>query len=230
MRPLPPLSLPIEIAGQSLWLCPERAAFDPASGALFVADAHFGKAATFRAGGIPVPGGTSIDNLARLDRLIERHRPAALIFLGDFLHARQAQAPGTRRPLHEWRERHPRLDLLLVAGNHDRHAGAPHAALAIEAVEEGYRLGPWALCHFPGPVAGAYALAGHEHPSYRLRSGRHTVRLPCFKFGPNHGVLPAFGAFTGAFSAPVENERVFVVTDERVFEVPRPQAEQSARS
>jgi metallophosphoesterase superfamily enzyme len=46
-----------------LLLLPEKAVFWPAQGMLIIADIHFGKAASFRAQGIPVPRGTTTENL-----------------------------------------------------------------------------------------------------------------------------------------------------------------------
>ena len=43
----------IQCAGETVWLLPERALWWPAQRMLMVADAHFGKAATFRARGVP---------------------------------------------------------------------------------------------------------------------------------------------------------------------------------
>jgi metallophosphoesterase superfamily enzyme len=82
-----------EWAGEAVDLLPERALWWPARGLLFVADLHIGKAATYRALGQPVPGGTTQENLARLDTLIARHAPSGIVFLGDFLHAAQARTP-----------------------------------------------------------------------------------------------------------------------------------------
>ena len=48
-----------EVAGERLVLLPEKAAFWPRTRALFVADFHLGKAATFRSAGIPLPPGTT---------------------------------------------------------------------------------------------------------------------------------------------------------------------------
>jgi uncharacterized protein len=70
-------------------------------------------------------------------------------------------------------------------------------------------------------VAGAYALAGHEHPVYRVATRLDSARLPCFRFGAEAGVLPAFGAFTGGFevNASARGERIFAVAGERVMAV-----------
>ncbi|KND58607.1 ICC-like protein phosphoesterase [Candidatus Burkholderia verschuerenii] len=214
-------ALTIDLHGHALVLSAERAAFDPRAMTLFIADAHFGKDAVFRARGIPVPAGATGETLARLDTLIATHKPACVVFLGDLLHARESHADETLRALEAWREKHRGLRLVLVEGNHDRHAGALPASFGIELVKEPYRLGPWALCHHPQQVDDAYALAGHEHPVYRLKTRVDSARLPCFRFGARAGVLPAFGAFTGGFEIndDARGEAVYVVASERVFGV-----------
>jgi DNA ligase-associated metallophosphoesterase len=217
-------ALTIDVNGHTLLLSAERAAFDPLRRSLFIADAHFGKDAVFRARGIPVPAGATLDNLARIDALIATHRPESIVFLGDLLHARESHADELLNALAAWRARHPALRLVLVEGNHDRHAGALPASLGVETVLEPFVFGPWALCHFPQDVAGAYALAGHEHPVYRVATRIDRARLPCFRFGVQSGVLPAFGAFTGGYEVneSARGDAIYVVAGDRVIGVRRP--------
>ena len=56
----------LDLAGQRLDLLPQRAAFLPALRTLLVADAHIGKAVSFRRLGVPVPEATTAGTLARL--------------------------------------------------------------------------------------------------------------------------------------------------------------------
>jgi DNA ligase-associated metallophosphoesterase len=210
----------LTVAGEQVLLLPQKALYWPAARTLVVADIHFGKAAAFRALGVPVPHGTTSENLAALDALVGTYPVARIVFLGDFLHARAAHAARTLAAMVAWRARHPALDLLLVRGNHDRHAGDPAAALAIELVDEPQALGPFALCHHPDRVADGYVLAGHVHPVYRLATRLDAVRLPCFVVGPGRMILPSFGAFTGGHViAPAPGDRVFVATEEAVHAV-----------
>lgn len=212
----------IEVAGEALHLLPERAAYWPDGDLLLVADAHFGKAASFRAQGVPVPGGTTGETLARLDAAVARCGARRVAFLGDFLHSRQGRVPGTLEALAAWRARQAALELLLVRGNHDARAGDPPGSLGVRVESEPHPVGPWLLCHEPGPRVGGYVLAGHIHPAMRL-TGRanESLRLPCFWFGAGSAVLPAFGAFTGtAVVDPAAGDRVWVVAGERVLEVP----------
>ena len=215
-------TLDIVVLGEQLSLLPQRAVLWRARKMLIVADIHFGKAAAFRAGGIPVPHGTTRANLDALDALIATHGIEHILFLGDFLHAKTARAPATLLALQRWRESHPDLQLTLVRGNHDRHAGDPPPQLAVEVVDEPWRVGPLALCHHPQELIGAYVLAGHVHPVVRLSVGRDSLRLPCFVFGAKQATLPAFGAFTGGYEVSArQDEQLFVCTDDRVFAYPR---------
>lgn len=210
---------------------PERALHLPDRHVLLVADVHFGKSASFRALGVPVPGGTTSETLARLDAAIARSAARTVVFLGDFLHSRLGRAPATLDALAAWRARHPDLALVLVRGNHDLHAGDPPAALGVQTVDDGWRLGPFVCRHAPESADAGYVLAGHLHPAVTLRSaGDGRLRLPCFHFGTDVGVLPAFGAFTGTASVTrLRTDRVFAVADDRVLEVPPPAVRRGQR-
>ena len=167
---------------------------------LFIADLHLGKAASYRALGQPVPGGTTLGNVVRIDALIERLGARAIVFLGDFLHATQARTPGVLQTLAQWRARHPHLACTLVRGNHDSRAGDPPAALRIDMVDEPWLLGPFACCHHPQSHPTHFVLAGHLHPVCKLHGpGRDSLRLPCFVSEPDRAILPAFGEFTGGW-------------------------------
>ena len=207
----------VNIAGEDLLLLPEKAVYWPREKMLIIADIHFGKAASFRAQGVPVPRGTTTQNLDALDTLMAQHDTRQLMFLGDFLHARAAHAPATLAVMLAWRQAHPGLRLVLVRGNHDLRAGDPSGALGLEVADEPFNVAPFAFCHHPGVDAAGYVLAGHVHPVYLLASGHDRLRLPCFIAGPTRMVLPSFGAFTGGFVvAPIPGERVWVSSGERV--------------
>jgi DNA ligase-associated metallophosphoesterase len=183
---------------------------------------HFGKDTTFRARGVPVPAGTTAVDLARLDRLLHDTAATTLVFLGDLFHAREAHRAGPQRALREWRARHAGVDMILVEGNHDRHAGAPAAEIGIRLEAEPFALGPLALCHHPQQIDGQHVLAGHLHPCVRLYGVAYdSVRLPCFWLQPALTILPAFSEFTGG--ARIERaagDRVIAVAEDCVIELP----------
>lgn len=216
----------VVLHGQTLSLLPERAAWHAASRTLFIADLHLGKSASFRAQGLPVPSGTTQDNLRRLAALVQRHDAARIVFLGDLLHSPHAQRARAIAPLQAWRDAHAALRCVLVRGNHDTHAGDPPPSLRFEIVDE-----PWpvdgapglAACHHPRQVPGAAVLAGHWHPAMTLRGpARDVERLACFCHVAGHGddvlVLPAFGAFTGSSpQAPPAGSTCWPVGGDRVW-------------
>jgi DNA ligase-associated metallophosphoesterase len=209
------------VAGERLALLPERVAYWPSRKTLFVADFHLGKAASFRKAGIPLPSGTTTENVERLDRAIARTRARSVVFLGDFLHSADGRAPRTFATFAGWRESRRSVELTIVRGNHDRRAGDPPEAWGATCVEEGGALGPFVLNHEPGPSRGGYALSGHIHPAVRLSApGEKSLRLPCFWFGARYGVLPAFGAFTGSAEVlPRRGDQVFVIAEQEVLKV-----------
>ena len=216
----------VELAGESVWLLAHKAVYWPARRMLIIADIHFGKAAAFRALGVPVPRGTTTQNLLALDALLASYACEEIVFLGDFLHARAAHAPATVAAMLAWRARHPNVCLTVVRGNHDLHAGDPAAALGIRMVDEPHSVGNLSFCHHPDIVAPGYVLAGHVHPVFHLRAtGRGLrgggLRLPCFLLGPQRAILPAFGAFTGGHALrPAAGERVYVTSDAAIFAIP----------
>ena len=205
----------VPIAGEELVLRPDRSLFWPRARVLVIADPHFGKAEAFRAAGVPVPGG-SAEPLARLAIALNETGAERLVVLGDFWHARAGRTARVTGELAEWRAERPGLGVQLVRGNHDS-AGPPPDGWGDWAHERSE--GPFEFVHAPGPVVGGgYVLAGHLHPGVVL--GRERLRLPAFWFGPRAGVLPAFGAFTGAATVPVRRgDRVFAVAGTEVVDV-----------
>lgn len=205
----------IDLAGERVLLLAQKALYWPRASMLVIADIHFGKAAAFRAQGVPVPRGTTSQNLAALDELMALYPIAEIVFLGDFLHARASHASSTVAAMLAWRQRNPEVRLTLVRGNHDLRAGDPSATLGITMVDEPHTVGPFSFCHHPDIAAPAYVLAGHVHPVYRLSSRLDSLRLPCFLVGPTRMILPSFGAFTGGYViSPAHNEHVYVTSGE----------------
>jgi uncharacterized protein len=211
----------VEVGGHALDLLPQKAAFLPQISTLLIADAHIGKAVSFRALGVPVPAGTTTENLNLISLLVARHQAQRIIFLGDFLHSAKSHAAATMAAVSQWRELHADLQITLVRGNHDDRAGDPPAHLRIDVVDEPLMVGGLALCHHPQEVAGAYVLAGHIHPCVKMKGrGRDNLRLPCFWLRPHTLVLPAFGAFTGmAVVTPSPQDQVFAVAGDAVLAV-----------
>jgi uncharacterized protein len=214
----------VEVGGARLQLLAGKAAWWPAERTLLIADAHIGKAVSFRKLGVPVPEATTGGNLDALDVLLATHDAKRIVFLGDLLHSRHSHDRATLAAVAQWREQRSQLELVLVRGNHDDRAGDPPPSWGVHCVDEPFTLPAapqLALCHHPEPRHGDYVLAGHLHPCTTVGRGIDRLRLPCFHVGMTVGVLPAFGAFTGMH--PIERapeDRVFVVADNAVHELP----------
>lgn len=211
----------VDIRGERVSLLPERAAFWHRTTTLLIADPHWGKAATFRVSGIPVPSGTTREAIERLDKLVTRTSPSRVVFLGDLLHAREGRSAEMFAALAEWRRANMSIDVVLVRGNHDKRAGDPPSGLGIECVDAPHAADPFVFAHHPARSDDGYVVAGHVHPGVRLHGkGRQNARLPCFHIGKGCAVLPAFGDFTGLADIEIGvSDRVYAIAEDCVIEI-----------
>lgn len=211
----------ITIRGQQLVLLAQRAIYWRQCKTVLIADPHFGKPALFRADGVPVPPGTTADDLKRLDRLLEVLQPQRLVILGDLLHGPVADARQMLTAVARWRNVRSNLEMMLVAGNHDRRAGELPPAFRLDRVVTEWFEEPFVFTHRPQPSAGGFVLAGHLHPAVQLigKAGQKET-LPCFWLREDSGLLPAFGSFTGSHVIrPGEQDRIFVIAGDQVVPV-----------
>ena len=217
-------TLPIGDQPTSLRLYAKGAIYWPDGETLFITDPHFGKADSFRHAGIAIPTALLDHDLFRLTQLIQLSHAKNLVVLGDFFHSRHSQSDSALFTLDQWRNLHATLDMVLVRGNHDLHAGPPPSEFGIQSVEAPYTVGPFVCHHHPQqtPSSEGYTLAGHIHPYVVMRDrDGSSLRLPGFIFTPHQAILPAFGAFTGGSSyAPTIGDRVFVLVEGEIVEVP----------
>lgn len=219
----------------ALRLYAEGALYWPTGNCLCIADTHFGKPDHFQHAGIPIPSAVLDRDLARLTQLIASSGASKLIILGDFFHSKWSHSPSVLTKLALWRDRHIHLDIVLILGNHDLHAGPPPAELTITTVEAPYQYGPFICQHEPTVEANAkqgYVLAGHLHPYVVMRDhDGSTLRLTSFIFGPNIAILPAFGGFTGGSQVrPTPQDRVFALANGEIVEIPTARPRQRRRS
>jgi DNA ligase-associated metallophosphoesterase len=215
------MMLEIERADERLKLLPEKAVFWPRLQCLIVADLHFGKSAAFRKSGIAVPESITEADLARLGAVLRKTRASRLIILGDFFHAPAGLQPEMMRSIEIWCRKNSKVEIILIPGNHDKKSGEPPACWNIKNVEPCWSMPPFAFCHEPQRVAGNYVFSGHIHPAISLTEKFGAgVRAPCFCFGPDRAILPAFGSFTGMHNyKPARDERIFAIGSDEVIEV-----------
>lgn len=217
------LSSRIDITfGQTtLTLLAERAAYSAAEQTLFVADTHFGKDATFRRGGVPVPLGSTDATLGRITNLIEQTNAGRLVILGDMFHARSSLSKETKQSLETFFERHDSIEMMLIRGNHDVHVGRLPATWPIEVLSPVARVGRIALGHEPtdAPDDADVLLCGHIHPAVKLSGRQESIgRLPCFWHSRGNLIFPAIGDFTGMHTIrPKTTEQAWGIAEGSIF-------------
>jgi len=208
-----------KILDQQFWLTTDRTMFWEEEKALVLSDLHFGKTGHFRKSGIAVPPKANEKNLEVIVDLIHLTKPERVICLGDLFHSYYNP---------EWEvfgelvKHFVKISFELVLGNHDIMSEQQYVRKGI-VVHDSLRIEPFIFTHHPLTEADTqlYNLSGHLHPGVNLRGkARHSVTLPCFYFGENSGLLPAFGAFTGlARIRPKKNDKVFVIVEEKIIEI-----------
>jgi len=209
-----------QVAGACLWLHPYRAAYWPDQEILLLADLHLGKVAHFRREGLAVPVDADNENWDRLIGLLLEYQPSRVLFLGDLFHSTYNREWDA---FSEFLDRFTGISFELVIGNHDILPKSLYERANIKVHADELIIPPFCFTHHPQKASteGCYNLAGHTHPCVFLSGSRgHRTRLPCFYFGRNGGILPAFGAFTGmAKVKPQKGEQVYVIAEDAVVEV-----------
>jgi uncharacterized protein len=231
-------AFPYRIRGQQLWLSPHRCLFWEEEKSLILSDLHFGKTGHFRKAGIAVPQSVFREDLLRLLSLVQYFQPRQLVVVGDFFHSRENKELNLFR---RWRDDFPHLGIRLVLGNHDILREGWYEQAGITVSRDVLRMGEFAFIHdiaaaeggvaevaaadggvaaADGGVAAAdggpgqpYFFSGHLHPGIRIRGmGKQSLQFPCFYFGAEYAILPAFGHFTGTVSIdPAHGSNVFAI-------------------
>ena len=206
----------VNIAGEELVLHPYRAAYWEARHTLLVADLHLGKALHFRRQGIPVPAAVGNENWDKLIALLLEFEPRRVLILGDLFHS---EYNSVWEDFDGFIKDFAPIEFALVLGNHDILDRNLYEKAGLVVYQMLYEA-PFIFTHEPleEPSDQAYNLCGHIHPGIKLCGGGASLRLPCFFFGVNQGIMAAFGAFTGLYNMQAKREdQVFVVTDQAVI-------------
>lgn len=198
---------------------PQKVIYWQEENALLVADVHLGKSATFRVAGVPIPEGSTDEDLQRLSDALEITGAKTVYFLGDLTHHRTGKTMEVIGKLQAWFARNTDKDFHLMTGNHDRHSGPLDELPWIKVHEELVIQDKFMLRHYPEKQPGYYVLSGHLHPSVRLKGrGGERLRLACSVFKKNLAILQAFGSFTGnSTHEPKPGETIFIAHNNEVF-------------
>lgn len=203
----------VSIKGEALILVPERAIYWKSKGILIVSDLHLGKAGHFRKHGIPISRKIHLTDLQILESMIVKYQPAQVILLGDLFHSFENN---------EWKdflrflEVYDTVEFTLIEGNHDILDEYPESLNMTPLLE----IEPFSFTHIK-EESSLYNLSGHLHPGVSVKGrGRQSITVPCFYFSDNHGLLPAFGQFTGVKKIrPKKEDKVFGIAEGTVIEL-----------
>ena len=224
-------SFSYRIREQQLWLTSGRSIFWEEERALIASDLHFGKTGHFRKSGLAVPQAVYKEDLQRLVSQIMYFQPRQLIIVGDLFHSRMNKEMDL---FQRWRENFPDLEIHLIKGNHDILDAAWYIGAGIKVCHPHLAMSHFQFVHDietditedMNIAAGAwsarnYSFSGHIHPGIRVSgAGRQSLCFPCFYFGKDYAVLPAFSRFTGvAMIQPEKNEHVFAIVEDQIMQI-----------
>ena len=185
------------IAGEIVFLLPQKALWWPAQKTLIVADVHWGKAGHFRRHGMAIPARATTRSEERLTEIVALTNPKKVVFAGDLFHSEHNEEVAA---FAGWAALYPDVELHLVLGNHDILGADFYEKCRLITHAETLEMPPFVIAHDALPAAGTLVIHGHIHPGIKLHgAARQTIAVPCFALDKKRLILPAFGAFTGCF-------------------------------
>jgi len=214
--------LSITLAGEELWLLPEKALYWPAKRTLLVADVHLGKEHAFARRGVAIPLGPSTKTLQRLALALRTTEAQHCIVLGDFFHDAPTVSDSWLPQLAAFVDQHAHISFTIVAGNHDHPLGQTLVDERIIWQQNLLISAPFVLQHAPGSDTRGHVLAGHIHPVITVsKRHRRSIYGPCFWQQEHCTVLPAFGEFTGGHRVqPKPQDNIFLTGPDCVVAIP----------
>jgi len=149
------------------------------------------------------------------------------LVVGDLFHSAENKELDLFR---KWRDDLPDLNIKLVKGNHDILKAQWYVIAGINVYRDGLNINRFSFTHdnlnysnneLLEPGKAKYKISGHIHPGIRVSgTGKQSLCFPCFYFGKEFAVLPAFSRFTGtALIDCKEGDRVFALVNNSIVEV-----------
>lgn len=210
--------LEMQLAGEPVSLLEDGSLYWPRAATLVLADPHFGKDDVFRRAGIAIPRGPTLRDLERLGERATAMGAARILIVGDFVHGRTVPGDDLLRQYRLWRMRHASLEVVLVAGNHDRHEDWAPWRDGLDVRPGTLFEPPFVFAHEPHADPRGLVVAGHIHPVFRDRELFGARGLRVFWQRRDHLVLPSWGEFTGGFRVrPAPDEGLYACTPEGVL-------------
>jgi len=204
---------------QELILLPQKAIVWKNKKTLILSDLHLGKAGHFRKAGIPIPKDVHNNDLCHLTKMVQDFNLKKIIFLGDLFHSNYNDE---WQEFINWTADFPNVEMILVKGNHDIMPEEIYTSSVLKVIPKELLIEPFLFTHEPVKDKSGnkkYTISGHIHPAFTLYGkGRQSLTLPCFYFGENQAILPAFGSFTGNYRIQAsEGDKIFLVSDRKII-------------
>jgi DNA ligase-associated metallophosphoesterase len=210
---------------QTLWLSTDRCIYWEEQNALILSDLHFGKTGHFRKSGIGVPQNIFKQDLYKLFSVIQFFKPNQLLIVGDLFHS---HANKEMDFFLKWRNDIPNMKIELIKGNHDILSKKFYERAAITTTDDLLLVNNFCFthdinlrCNNEKNKEKKYTFSGHVHPGVKLNGiGKQSIYLPCFYFGKDHAVLPAFSQFTGLSRMENSgNDSIFAITGNEIIKI-----------
>jgi len=161
---------------------------------LVLADLHLEKGSSFAARGVLLPPYDTAATIDRMERVIARYAPRAVIALGDSFHdGHGPDRMGEKDRAALARLQHGR-DWVWILGNHDDapRPGIGGRFVPVLAIDRLF------FRHEPTGAQGE--IAGHLHPLARVAAAGHAISRRCFASDGTRLIMPAFGAYAGGLN------------------------------
>src|SRR5882757_10831807 len=155
----------ISVAGVTLVADLAGALYWPEEQLLVVSDLHLEKGSSFAARGILLPPYDTASTLERLAALLSRYAVRMVVSLGDNFHDEGGPARLAASDRATLREMQRGRDWIWIAGNHDPDPGDGIGGVFARSLA----LGSLVFRHEPMRQRSAGEIAGHLHPSARVR-------------------------------------------------------------
>ena len=213
--------IPHTILGNTFLLSASRCIFWEQERILIMSDLHLGKTGHFRKSGIAIPQAIFKEDMQRLVTQLQIFKPRQVIIIGDMFHSHDNKE-------HEfflkWRQDFADIPIHLVKGNHDILKEAWYAKAGITINKCELTIGDFVFVHDFNDCTvpeNGYIFSGHIHPGVTVRgAGRQSLHFPCFYFGKEYAVLPAFSKFTGTYTIePKAGESVFALVEQTLVKI-----------